>query len=132
MIRQSRENPLGELELLIRPLKNCVIHTDSKVNLENSLETLRNDMNSGHLIEQYEVCDDDDDDNVHWQWILYVFFLFFKRHYNERKMISHSKLVLVKIISIEIVIKMFCHMIKHELYSKLIQIVIISTQVLSM
>lgn len=56
MIRQSREKPSGELELLIRPLKNCAINMDSKANLENCLEILRNDLNSGHSIEQYEVC----------------------------------------------------------------------------
>ena len=73
MIRQSRERPLSELELLIRPLKNCHLSsnhdTDSedaydnglltinhlKNPLEQSLETLRNDLTTGHLIEQYEV-----------------------------------------------------------------------------
>lgn len=68
MIRQSRERPSGELELLIRPLKNCHLSSDSedaydnglltinsKKPLEQSLETLRDDLRTGHLIEQYEV-----------------------------------------------------------------------------
>ena len=72
MIRQSRERPLGELELLIRPLKNCrlspnndtdsegaydndLLNSNSPNPLEQSLETLRNDLTSGHSIEQYEV-----------------------------------------------------------------------------
>lgn len=68
MIRQSRERPSGELELLIRPLKNCRLSPDSedaydnglltlnsKNPLEQSFETLRNDLTTGHLIEQYEV-----------------------------------------------------------------------------
>lgn len=66
MIRQSRERPSGELELLIRPLKKPSIASDSddaydnlhrkKNLLEQSLETLREDLTSGQLIEQYEVC----------------------------------------------------------------------------
>jgi hypothetical protein len=72
MIRQSRERPSGELELLIQPLKNCHLSsnndTDSedaydngllnvhhKNPIEQSLETLRDDLTTGHLIEQYEV-----------------------------------------------------------------------------
>ena len=68
MIRQSRERPLGELELLIRPLKNKDHESDSedaydnglltinpKNPLEQSLETLRDDLTTGYLIEQYEV-----------------------------------------------------------------------------
>jgi hypothetical protein len=70
MIRQSRERPSGELELLIRPLKNCHLNNDndsenaydnnslnlnSKNPLIQSLETLRDDLTTGHLIEQYEV-----------------------------------------------------------------------------
>lgn len=74
MIRQSRERPLGELELLIRPLKKCrlssnndtdsegaydndLLSSNSPNPLEQSLEALRNDMLTGHLIEQYEVND---------------------------------------------------------------------------
>jgi hypothetical protein len=72
MIRQSRERPSGELELLIRPLKNChissnndtdsedaydngLLNFNSKNPLKQSLETLRDDLTTGHLIEQYEV-----------------------------------------------------------------------------
>ncbi len=72
MIRQSREKPDGELELLIRPLKKCNLLTNNDTDSENaydngllnlnpqnplekSLETLRNDLTTGHLIEQYEV-----------------------------------------------------------------------------
>ncbi|CAF2905605.1 unnamed protein product [Rotaria sp. Silwood2] len=71
MIRQSRERPSGELELLIRPLNKCHLssnnnndleHTydndflnlNEKDPLEQSLETLRDDLTTGHLIEQYE------------------------------------------------------------------------------
>ncbi|CAF1907927.1 unnamed protein product [Rotaria magnacalcarata] len=74
MIRQSRERPSGELELLIRPLKQChlasnddkdvdVEHTydnsflnlNQKDPLELSLEALRDDLATDHLIEQYEI-----------------------------------------------------------------------------
>lgn len=72
MIRQSHERPLGELELLIQPLKNCrllstndtdsdgaydndLLTSNSPNQLEDSLETLRNDLTTGHSIEQYEV-----------------------------------------------------------------------------
>jgi hypothetical protein len=72
MIRQSRERPSGELELLIRPLKNChlslnhdtdsedaydngLLNVNPKNPLEQSLETLRDDLTTGHLLEQYEV-----------------------------------------------------------------------------
>lgn len=72
MIRQSRDRLMGELELLIRPLNKCSIasnnDTDSEdaydngfVNLteknplQQSLEMLREDLSTGHLIEQYEV-----------------------------------------------------------------------------
>lgn len=69
MIRQSRERPSGELELLIRPLKNCHLSTNNDTDsedaydngllnrnpLELSLDTLRDDLATGHLIEQYEV-----------------------------------------------------------------------------
>jgi hypothetical protein len=72
MIRQSRERPFGELELLIRPLKKChlssnndtdsedaydngLLNLNPKNPLEQSLETLRDDLTTGHLIEQYEV-----------------------------------------------------------------------------
>jgi hypothetical protein len=54
----------------------------------------------------------------------------FSRQFNDEKMDLHSKLVLVKIIIIEIVIKMFYLMIKHVLYSNQIPIVIISMQIL--
>ncbi|CAF1173306.1 unnamed protein product [Rotaria sp. Silwood1] len=71
MIRQSRDRPSGELELLIRPLNKCHLssnndndseHTydneflnlNEKDPLEQSLETLRDDLTTGHLIEQYE------------------------------------------------------------------------------
>ena len=73
MIRQSRDRPLGELELLIRPLNkdsltsnndtdsedaydNGYLNMNGKNPMEDSLETLREDLTSGHLIEQYEVC----------------------------------------------------------------------------
>lgn len=78
MIRQSRERPLGELELLIRPLKqfhltsnghddddddidiehtydNSFLNLNKKNPLELSLEAVRDDLATGHLIEQYEV-----------------------------------------------------------------------------
>jgi len=72
MIRQSRERPSGELELLIRPLKKCnlssnhdtdseevydngLLNSSLKNPLEQSLETLRDDLTTGCLIEQYEV-----------------------------------------------------------------------------
>ena len=74
MIRQSRERSSGELELLIQPLKKCrlssnndtdsegaydndLLSSNSPNPLEQSLEALRNDMLTGHLIEQYEVKD---------------------------------------------------------------------------
>ncbi|CAF0959126.1 unnamed protein product [Adineta steineri] len=72
MIRQSRERPSGELELLIRPLQKCqltinndtdsedaydngLLNLNSKDPLEQSVETLRDDLSTGHLIEQYEI-----------------------------------------------------------------------------
>lgn len=72
MIRQSRERPFGELELLVLPLKqrhasvnhdtdsedaydNGLLNLNNKNPLELSLETLRDDLTTGHLIEQYEV-----------------------------------------------------------------------------
>ncbi|CAF0947446.1 unnamed protein product, partial [Rotaria sordida] len=71
MIRQSRERPSGELELLIRPLNKCHLSTNNDTDfehtydndflnlnqkdpLEQSLEILRDDITTGHLIEQYE------------------------------------------------------------------------------
>lgn len=72
MIRQSRERPSGELELLIRPLNSCHLSSDDNDQLENpydnsflnaverspleeSLAILRDDLTTGNLIEQYEV-----------------------------------------------------------------------------
>jgi succinylglutamate desuccinylase len=70
MIRQSRERRSGELELLVRPLKisnndtdsedaydNGLLNINEKNPLEQSLETLRDDLTTGHLIEQYEVSE---------------------------------------------------------------------------
>ena len=72
MIRQSRERPSGELELLIRPLNRCHLSSNENDQLENpydnsflnpierspleeSLEALRDDLTTGQIIEQYEV-----------------------------------------------------------------------------
>lgn len=72
MIRQSRERPMGELELLIKPINQFTLtlnnDTDSedaydngflnmshRTLLQQSLEILREDLNNGQLIEQYEV-----------------------------------------------------------------------------
>ena len=72
MIRQSRDRPSGELELLILPLKKCSLSlnndTDSegaydndllglheKGTLKQSLVAMRDELTSGQLIEQYEV-----------------------------------------------------------------------------
>ena len=72
MIRQSRERPFGELELLVRPVKqrhssvnndtdsedaydNGLLNLNVKNPLEQSLEALRDDLATGQLIEQYEV-----------------------------------------------------------------------------
>ncbi len=48
MIRHSRERPFGELELVIKSF-------NQKNLLEESLQRLRDDLSSNHLIEQYEV-----------------------------------------------------------------------------
>ena len=129
MIRQSREEPLGKLELLIRPFKKCNLSFNNNADLENnydnnllnlnqnnqleqSLETLRDDLKTGHLIEQYEVSE-----------IFSTEFIQDKkkqrknlRHFSDEKQVLRLKLVLVKIIIIVIVIKMFYLMIKHALY----------------
>jgi hypothetical protein len=72
MIRQSRERPDGELELFIRSLNKSSVttmndlHSDDVYDneflnathdssMEHSLETLRDDLTTGHAIEQYEV-----------------------------------------------------------------------------
>ncbi|CAF1044909.1 unnamed protein product [Adineta ricciae] len=72
MIRQSRERPFGELELLVRPVQqrhssvnndtdsedaydNGLLNLNVKNPLEQSLEALRDDLATGQLIEQYEM-----------------------------------------------------------------------------
>ena len=47
MIRQSRERLDGEIELWVK--------SKSTNPLETSLQTLRDDLRSSHLLEQYEV-----------------------------------------------------------------------------
>lgn len=99
MIRQSRERPFGELELFIRPLKRSINDTDSedaydngflniidKSSLEQSLEVLRDDLSTGHLIEQYEVR----------RFIVFIILkmkirFFFSRFYNEEKKVLPLK-----------------------------------------
>jgi len=72
MIRHSRERPLGELQLLMRPFStssslsnhesdsedaydNGLLECHRKNALEESLQTLRDDLESNHLVEQYEI-----------------------------------------------------------------------------
>jgi len=124
MIRQSRERPSGELELLIRPMRKCHLSSNNDTDsedaydngllhqnpLEQSLDTIRDDLTTGHLIEQYEVRYFIKNSSHKLNIIL------FPRHFNDEKMVLHLKSLLVKIIIIEIVIKMLYHTIKHVLY----------------